>query len=87
MLQFQKCTEFKLESSSITGEAEPIDYQAESVAHDVTVFESRNVAFNGSLCVDGFGVAIVVRIGVNTVGLLGTLMVIEILRSSDKLRV
>ena len=56
-----------MEGASITGEAEPLDYQSLPVPEKVSVFEGRNIAFNGSLCVDGFGVAIVVRVGVNTV--------------------
>ncbi|KAI3420118.1 hypothetical protein GPALN_003443 [Globodera pallida] len=61
------CSELKLESSSITGEAEPIEYQAEEVAESVSVFEARNVAFNGSLCVEGDAIAIVIRVAVQTV--------------------
>lgn len=34
---------------------------------NVNIFESHNVAFNSSLCVDGEGVAIVIRTGINTV--------------------
>ncbi|KAH7729130.1 Protein CATP-1 a [Aphelenchoides avenae] len=61
------CSQLKLETSSITGEAEPVEYQAEAVPESVSIFESRNVAFNGSLCVDGEGIAIVIKTGVNTV--------------------
>ena len=43
------CNQLKLEASSITGEAEPIDYSADEVPENVTIFESHNVAFNGSL--------------------------------------
>lgn len=34
-----------------------------------TIFDSYNVAFNGSFCVDGEGFGIVIRTGVNTVSL------------------
>ncbi|KAL3101482.1 hypothetical protein niasHT_020801 [Heterodera trifolii] len=61
------CSELKLESSSITGESEPIEYQAEEVAESVSVFEARNVAFNGSLCVEGDAIAIVIRVAAQTV--------------------
>lgn len=57
----------KLETSAITGEAEPIEYQKEAVLETVNIFESRNVAFNGSLCVDGEGIGLVIRTGPNTV--------------------
>lgn len=40
----------------------------EAVPESVNIFESKNVAFNGSLCVDGEGVGVVIRTGVNTVG-------------------
>ncbi|KAI1707298.1 e1-E2 ATPase domain-containing protein [Ditylenchus destructor] len=62
-----QCSQLKLESSSITGEAEPNDYQWEEVAESVSIFEAHNVAFNGSLCVDGDGLAIVIRVARNTV--------------------
>lgn len=44
-----------------------MDYTAEAAPTTVSVFEGRNVAFNGSLCVDGVGIALVIRIGVNTI--------------------
>uniref|UniRef100_A0A915DXQ6 P-type Cu(+) transporter n=1 Tax=Ditylenchus dipsaci TaxID=166011 RepID=A0A915DXQ6_9BILA len=61
------CNQLKLETSSITGESEPIEFQSEAVEKTVTIFESRNVAFNGSYCVDGEGIGVVIRTGVNTV--------------------
>ncbi|VDK50044.1 unnamed protein product [Anisakis simplex] len=61
------CSNLKLEASSITGEAEPIDFQSEPVAEHIDVFESANVAFNGSFCVDGEGVGIAIRTGQNTI--------------------
>ncbi|KAE9546315.1 hypothetical protein FO519_010473, partial [Halicephalobus sp. NKZ332] len=61
------CSQLKLETSSITGEAEPNEYQTEAVPETTTIFESHNVAFNGSLCVDGEGLGIVIRTGTSTV--------------------
>ncbi|KAE9555230.1 hypothetical protein FO519_001580 [Halicephalobus sp. NKZ332] len=61
------CSQLKLETSSITGEAEPIEYQVEPVSEATTIFEARNVAFDGSLCVDGEGMAVVIRTSTNTV--------------------
>uniref|UniRef100_A0A915DYZ5 Cation-transporting P-type ATPase N-terminal domain-containing protein n=1 Tax=Ditylenchus dipsaci TaxID=166011 RepID=A0A915DYZ5_9BILA len=61
------CTQLKLESSSITGEAEPNDYQSEEVAEGVTIFDAHNIAFNGSLCVDGEGLGLVIRVASNTI--------------------
>uniref|UniRef100_A0A914CEV4 Cation-transporting P-type ATPase N-terminal domain-containing protein n=1 Tax=Acrobeloides nanus TaxID=290746 RepID=A0A914CEV4_9BILA len=61
------CVGLKLETSSITGEAEPIEYQAEAVAEGVSVFDSRNIAFNSSLCVDGEAVGVVIRTAEKTV--------------------
>ena len=57
-LRLLYCCELKLESSSITGESEPMEYHACPVVDSVSVFESRNVAFNGSLCVDGEGMGV-----------------------------
>ncbi|KAF7632326.1 Cation_ATPase_N domain-containing protein [Meloidogyne graminicola] len=54
-------------ASSITGESEPVEYQSEEVSEQISVFEARNVAFNGSLCVEGEGFGIVIRVGENTV--------------------
>jgi sodium/potassium-transporting ATPase subunit alpha len=48
----------KLESSSITGEAEPHDYFCDEMPPNLTVFEANNIALNGSLCVEGEGQAI-----------------------------
>uniref|UniRef100_A0A914DVB2 P-type ATPase A domain-containing protein n=1 Tax=Acrobeloides nanus TaxID=290746 RepID=A0A914DVB2_9BILA len=62
-----QCTQLKLETSSITGEAEPIDYTSDPVPETINIFESKNVAFNGSLCVDGEGIGVVIRTGVETV--------------------
>lgn len=57
----------KLETSSITGEAEPFEYHARSTHAPKKVFESYNVAFSGSFCVDGEGLGVVIRTGENTV--------------------
>uniref|UniRef100_A0A914WB99 Cation-transporting P-type ATPase N-terminal domain-containing protein n=1 Tax=Plectus sambesii TaxID=2011161 RepID=A0A914WB99_9BILA len=57
----------KLETSSITGEAEPIEFTNEAAPSNVGVFESHNVAFNGSFCVDGEGIGIVVRVADRTI--------------------
>jgi P-type E1-E2 ATPase len=61
------CNGLKLETSSITGEAEPIEFTCEPAADDINVFESHNVAFNGSFCVDGEGLGIVIRVADKTV--------------------
>uniref|UniRef100_A0A914WES4 Cation-transporting P-type ATPase N-terminal domain-containing protein n=1 Tax=Plectus sambesii TaxID=2011161 RepID=A0A914WES4_9BILA len=62
------CNGLKLETSAITGEAEPIDYTDEPAVDSAnTVFESRNVAFNGSFCVDGEALGVVIRVGDKTV--------------------
>jgi sodium/potassium-transporting ATPase subunit alpha len=56
-----------LETSSITGEPEPIEFSSDPVDQHVTVFESQNVAFNGSFCVDGEAIAVVIRTAQDTV--------------------
>lgn len=59
-----------METSAITGESEPVEYQADAVNPDVIIFDSRNVAFNGSMCVDGEGTAIVIKTASDTVSFL-----------------
>ncbi|KAK0412541.1 hypothetical protein QR680_006270 [Steinernema hermaphroditum] len=66
-LRIIQCSDLKLEASSITGESEPVEYTAEPVPESVSVFESCNVAFNGSFCVDGEGIGIVIRTGERTI--------------------
>ncbi|VDN52657.1 unnamed protein product, partial [Dracunculus medinensis] len=61
------CSDLKLEASSITGEAEPIEYNYEPVAEHIDVFDANNVAFNGSFCVDGDGIGLVIRTGERTI--------------------
>ncbi|KAI1723202.1 e1-E2 ATPase domain-containing protein [Ditylenchus destructor] len=61
------CTQLKLETSSITGESEPVEYQFEAVAENVNIFDARNVAFNGSYCVDGDGVGVVIKTATDTI--------------------
>ncbi|KAK0412529.1 hypothetical protein QR680_006267 [Steinernema hermaphroditum] len=59
--------DLKLETSSITGESEPIEYTTEPANPSVDVFDSCNVGFNGSFCVDGEGVGVVIKTGDKTV--------------------
>ncbi|KAH7704171.1 P-type ATPase [Aphelenchoides avenae] len=61
------CSHLKLETSSITGESNPVEYQSDAIAASTSIFEARNIAFNGSLCVDGDGVGVVIRTGANTI--------------------
>uniref|UniRef100_A0A914UYP3 Cation-transporting P-type ATPase N-terminal domain-containing protein n=1 Tax=Plectus sambesii TaxID=2011161 RepID=A0A914UYP3_9BILA len=61
------CSGVKLETSSITGEAEPIEFTSDPAAEEVSVFESHNVAFNGSFCVDGEGLGVVIRVADKTI--------------------
>ncbi|CZR14537.1 Cation-transporting P-type ATPase N-terminal domain-containing protein [Caenorhabditis elegans] len=61
------CTDFYLETSSITGEAEPLEFNSAMADQKTSIFESYNIAFNGSFCVDGEGYGIVIRTGERTV--------------------
>ncbi|MFH4982672.1 hypothetical protein AB6A40_009381, partial [Gnathostoma spinigerum] len=61
------CSGLKLEASSITGEAEPIDFHSEPVADHIDLFDAANVAFNGSFCIDGDGIGVVIRTGEKTI--------------------
>lgn len=52
--------QLKIEASSITGEAEPIEYNYHKVDNNVDIFNAYNIAFNGSLCVNGEGLGLVI---------------------------
>ncbi|KAF9172499.1 hypothetical protein BGX21_001487 [Mortierella sp. AD011] len=59
------CTDMKVDNSSLTGETDPQD---RSVVNDQkNPLEARNLAFNGSLVVNGEGYGLVIRTGDNTV--------------------
>jgi sodium/potassium-transporting ATPase subunit alpha len=61
-----KCTEMKVDNSSLTGESEPL----ERVSDPSTVsnfMEASNLLFNGTTLVRGSGQAVVLRIGDSTV--------------------
>ncbi|CAB3410979.1 unnamed protein product [Caenorhabditis bovis] len=60
-------TDFFLETSSITGEAEPLEFNSSPVEYEKSIFEAYNIAFNGSFCVDGEGYGVVIRTGEATV--------------------
>lgn len=51
----------KVDQSMITGESDPIEVQLE--AADPDVLEAKNVIFNGSLVVDGYGIGMAIRTG------------------------
>ncbi|KAJ3181454.1 hypothetical protein HDU87_001062 [Geranomyces variabilis] len=57
--------EFKVDNSSLTGEADPQERVAKN-SHK-NPLEATNLVFNGTLCVNGDGYGIVVRTGDNTV--------------------
>lgn len=57
----------KLETSALTGEPEPFDYTTEAAAQHIDLFDARNVAFNGSLCLDGEALGVVIRTADNTI--------------------
>ncbi|VDM36969.1 unnamed protein product [Toxocara canis] len=73
----RQSTGLKVEASSITGEAEPIEVHAESVAEHIGVFDAGNVTFNGSFCVDGEGIGICIRTGQATAIASETLKIAE----------
>ncbi|KAK0401820.1 hypothetical protein QR680_015990 [Steinernema hermaphroditum] len=66
-LRLLHCSDLKLETSSITGESEPIEIRSEPADVGVDVFDSNCVAFNGSFCVDGEGIGITIRTGQKTI--------------------
>jgi sodium/potassium-transporting ATPase subunit alpha len=54
----------KVDQSMITGESEPIDVSVDS--KNQNALESKNIIFNGSLCVDGTCLAVAIRTGDDT---------------------
>ncbi|KAF9097246.1 hypothetical protein BGX27_000988 [Mortierella sp. AM989] len=59
------CTDMKVDNSSLTGESEPQDRNP--VNEHTNPLEARNLAFSGSLVVNGEGYGLVIRTGDNTV--------------------
>ncbi|KAG0026215.1 hypothetical protein BGZ81_006540 [Podila clonocystis] len=59
------CTDMKVDNSSMTGESEPQELSPRN--ENKNPLEASNLAFNGSLVVNGEGYGIVIRTGDNTV--------------------
>ncbi|KAF9427804.1 hypothetical protein BGZ76_002184, partial [Entomortierella beljakovae] len=59
------CTDMKVDNSSLTGETDPQDRK--TVTEHNNPLEANNLAFNGSLVVNGEGYGLVIRTGDNTV--------------------
>ncbi|ORY95164.1 hypothetical protein BCR41DRAFT_365216 [Lobosporangium transversale] len=59
------CTDMKVDNSSLTGETDPQDRSP--INDQKNPLEARNLAFNGSLVVNGEGYGMVIRTGDNTV--------------------
>ncbi|KAF9433482.1 hypothetical protein BGZ76_009404 [Entomortierella beljakovae] len=59
------CTDMKVDNSSLTGETDPQDRNPQNDHQNP--LEARNLAFNGSLVVNGEGYGLVIRTGDNTV--------------------
>ncbi|KAF9365377.1 hypothetical protein BGX34_010199 [Mortierella sp. NVP85] len=64
-IQIFACTDMKVDNSSLTGETDPQDRSP--INDHNNPFEARNLAFNGSLVVNGEGYGLVIRTGDNTV--------------------
>lgn len=58
--------EMRVDNSPLTGEVEPLLRTAECT-HPNEPFETKNLAFFGTLCKEGRGKGIVINIGVNTI--------------------
>uniref|UniRef100_A0AC34F4S3 Cation-transporting P-type ATPase N-terminal domain-containing protein n=1 Tax=Panagrolaimus sp. ES5 TaxID=591445 RepID=A0AC34F4S3_9BILA len=67
-IRILQCEQLKIEASSITGESEPMDCTHEiPEKDDETAFDAHNIAFNGSMIVEGSGMGVVIRTGKETV--------------------
>lgn len=60
------CDEMWVDNSSLTGETEPLIWSSECTDPD-KILETKNVAFFGTLCTNGYGKGIVFNIGENTI--------------------
>jgi sodium/potassium-transporting ATPase subunit alpha len=60
------CIEMKVDNSALTGEVEPL-LRAVECSHPDEPFETKNLAFFGTLCKEGRGRGIVVNIAEKTV--------------------
>jgi sodium/potassium-transporting ATPase subunit alpha len=67
-LRLISCTDLKLETSSFTGESEPLDATPDMVSEDsgVSPLDARNIAFNSSMVIEGEAYGVVIRVGDNT---------------------
>jgi sodium/potassium-transporting ATPase subunit alpha len=57
------CRGLKTENASLTGESEPVSCSDQASSESTSIFECKNIAFNGSLCFDGMAIGLVVRTG------------------------
>uniref|UniRef100_A0A914PTG2 Cation-transporting P-type ATPase N-terminal domain-containing protein n=1 Tax=Panagrolaimus davidi TaxID=227884 RepID=A0A914PTG2_9BILA len=62
-LRILKTNGLMIESSAITGNKMIEEYISDPVDRSVNVYNSKNVAFKGSYCVEGDGIGVVIRTG------------------------
>lgn len=65
-IRILSCQEMKVDNSCLTGEVDPLLRKVECTNKE-NPLETANLAFFGTLCKEGRGKGIVVRIGDNTV--------------------
>jgi len=65
-LRIIKSIEMKVDNSALTGEVEPL-LRSPECTHPEEPFETKNIAFFGTLCKEGRGRGIVIQIGGKTV--------------------
>jgi sodium/potassium-transporting ATPase subunit alpha len=65
-LRIIKSIEMKVDNSALTGEVEPL-LRSPECTHPDEPFETKNIAFFGTLCKEGRGRGIVIQIGAKTV--------------------
>lgn len=58
--------EMKVDNSALTGEVEPL-LRSNECTHPTNPFETKNLAFFGTLCKEGRGKGMVVQIGSKTI--------------------
>lgn len=65
-LRIISSSEMKVDNSPLTGEVEPL-LRSTECTHPEEPFETKNIAFFGTLCKEGRGRGVVINIGANTI--------------------
>ncbi len=65
-LRLLRVKSLEIQEAALTGESEPVEKTAETLAPEVTLADRRNLAYSGTLVTYGQGTGVVVETGANT---------------------